>query len=62
MQRVLIRSICLLLSVFLSAFPAASEEYFLVRVDDDRKSHETEVQLLERLELYLCAVRRFRPP
>ena len=49
MQRVLIRSICLLLSVFLSAFPAASEEYFLVRVDDERKSDETEVQLLERL-------------
>ncbi len=49
MQRVLIRSICLLIALFLSVVPAVSEEYFLVRIDDDRKSDETEVQLLERL-------------
>ena len=49
MQRVLIRSICLLLSLFLFVYPAVSEEYFLVRVDDDRRSDETTVNLLERL-------------
>ena len=49
MQHFLIRSICLLLSLFLFVFPAVSEEYFLVRVDDDRRSGETEIELLERL-------------
>ena len=49
MQRVLVRVAFLSLFLFASVLPAASEEHFLVRMEDDRKSSETDEQFLERL-------------
>jgi len=49
MRRVFVRTVCFFVSLFLFVIPAVSDEYFLVRIADDHRSDETEIQLLERV-------------